>query len=100
MIVRTWRAEATVNNVVKYRMHFENNVYPQLSHIIGFKNAQVMQREKGQLIEIIVQTFWESMDDVKKFAGANPHVAVVEQEAKDILLRYDSTVEHYTLVFS
>ena len=40
------------------------------------------------------------MDDVKKFAGANPHVAVVEQEAKDILLRYDSTVEHYTLVFS
>jgi heme-degrading monooxygenase HmoA len=99
MIVRTWRGRASKINSDKYLRHFQSNVFPELERIEGFQNAHVMQRGDGDLVEILVMTMWNSMDDVRRFAGDDPTQAVVEPEARKVLTDYDATVKHYGLVF-
>ena len=46
-------------------------------------------------VEILVMTFWDSMDSVRRFAGADCDSAVVEPEARAALAQYDDFVRHY-----
>jgi heme-degrading monooxygenase HmoA len=55
----------------------------------------VLKRPLGEESEILVMTLWESMDAIRAFAGEDPSVAVVEDEAKAFLNRFDSTVDHF-----
>jgi hypothetical protein len=59
----------------------------------------VLQRDDGDLVEILVMTMWKSMDDVRRFTGDDPVQAVVEPEARAVLSDYDATVRHYALIF-
>jgi hypothetical protein len=52
------------------------------------------------VIEITVLTFWESMDAVKRFAGDPPDRAVVEPEARAILLSFDEHVKHLAIALT
>ena len=49
MIARTWKALADDVHVEDYVAHFENNVFPELQEIVGFRGAYVMQRVTGPL---------------------------------------------------
>jgi heme-degrading monooxygenase HmoA len=99
MIVRTWKAEATKTNAKHYLEHFTNKVHPQLTKIQGFKKTFVLQRDIGDQVELLVMTFWDSIEDVKKFAGVNFSQAVVETDAQAVLDSYDLTVKHYEQIF-
>ena len=99
MIVRTWRGRAIKSNADSYLIHFKDNVFPKLEKIDGFQNAHVLQFDLGDLVEILVMTMWKSMEDVRRFAGDNPDLAVVEPEARAVLADFDVTVKHYKLVF-
>ena len=43
-------------------------------------------------------TLWDSLEAIRRFAGANLENAVVEPAAQAALVTYDSTVTHHTVV--
>jgi len=92
MIARVWRGVAA--DAGAYLRHFDGSVLPALQKIAGFQGTRVLRREK----EILVTTFWESMDAVRAFAGADPEKAVVEPEARAALVAFDDFVRHYEVV--
>jgi len=94
MIVRTWRARATAINARLYVAFFHRHLRPMLATFAGHKGALVLTRADEVVVEITVMTMWDSFDAIAAFA---PDVdrAVVEDEAKHLLLSFDPVVQHH-----
>jgi heme-degrading monooxygenase HmoA len=95
MIVRVWRAVATRENAPAYRRHLEQSVLPQLRELPGFLGLTLMKAERGDRVEMVVSSRWESMDAIRAFAGSVPERAVVEPAARAVLAEFDDFVSHY-----
>lgn len=98
MIVRSWSARASKDKADHYFAHARTRVVPQLAALRGHKGALLLREERKDDVQILVLTFWESMDAIRSFAGPEPDVAVVEPEAQAVLLDYAKTAQHYDLV--
>ena len=98
MIARRWTARATADGATAYVAFFERILVPQLAGLEGHRGALVSTRASGageaSVVEITVLTFWESMEAIGRFAGAAPERAVVEPEARAVLLSFDDRVTH------
>ena len=91
-------AHASCALVQKAHQHFVDAVLPKLKALPGFCGALLLRRLDGDEIEFVVQTHWESMHAIERFAGARPEVAVVEPAARAALKSFDATVRHYEVV--
>jgi heme-degrading monooxygenase HmoA len=98
MIIREWRGRALRSHAAAYPEHFTNSVVPQLRTLRGFIGAHLCQRRKGELVEFIVLTRWESFDAIRGFAGQDFGTAVVEPGAVAALTDFDTTVQHYEVL--
>jgi heme-degrading monooxygenase HmoA len=98
MIVREWRGRAALDKPDAYPAHFEQSVLPELKTIPGFLGATLMREKRGDRIEFVVLTRWESMQAIAAFAGSDPAQAVVEPTAMAALVDYDRQVRHYEVV--
>jgi len=99
-ILRMWRGRASVEKAGDYLRHVTQKVFPQLESIAGYRGAQVLRRSVSGGIELLVLTLWESMDAVRRFAGAQPEKAVVEPAARALLSDHDETAVHFEVVHS
>jgi heme-degrading monooxygenase HmoA len=95
VIVRSWRARAAKALAPAYAEHLRAHVVPALARLDGFERVLLLEREDRDGIEIVVETFWRSLDDVRAFAGADIERAVVADEAAALLLDFDRRVRHY-----
>ena len=92
MFVRSWSARATPEGVESYRRHFENELLPRLRAVAGQRGALLLRRGLGPEAELVVLTFWDSMDAIRAFAGTEPTKAMVAPEARAVLVDYDREV--------
>ncbi|GIH93365.1 antibiotic biosynthesis monooxygenase family protein [Planobispora siamensis] len=97
MIARIWCATATPEGADAYERHFAQSVLPALRGVAGHRGAYLLRRD-GSHVEIQVVTLWESPDAIRDFAGPEITAAVVEPEARAVLIDYDRTVTHHTVV--
>jgi heme-degrading monooxygenase HmoA len=97
VIVRRFRARATAENAKAYAVFFRDTLTPKLKEIPGHRGALIFSDARNKSTRLTVLTFWDSMDAIKRFAGDNPTVAVIEPEVKHLFNSYDDTVEHYEL---
>ena len=95
MIVRTWMAYAKPENARAYRDHLTAHVIPKLQKLKGFQGLELCTAQRGDRVELLVISRWESMDAIKAFAGPKPDRAVVDPGAKNVLEEYDEVVFHY-----
>src|SRR5450631_3917210 len=98
MILRMWRARATVEKSGEYVEHATKKVFPALCAIEGHRGAYLLRRAVDGAIELVVLTLWESMEAVRRFAGVKPEKAVVEAEARAALTSFDDSVTHFEVV--
>jgi uncharacterized protein len=98
MILRMWSGRATPEKSGQYIEHATRNVFPALAAIRGHRGAYLLQRAVDGAVEFVVLTLWDSMDAVRRFAGAKPEKAVVEPEAKAVLTAFDESVTHFEVV--
>ena len=99
-IARSWSARTTEEKWPRYREHFAKRVLPELRGISGYLGATLYVRHVGDQREILVETFWRSLDDIHVFAGVDLEIAVVAEEAAAVLTEYDARARHYEIVFS
>lgn len=95
MIARLWTARAPQANAAPYAAHLRDAVLPALKEIPGYHGATLLERSAGNDVEIMVITWWESLDDIRAFAGDDPERAVVAGAAQALLERFDLHVRHF-----
>lgn len=98
-IARMWQAQSTPEKEDEYRRYVTGKVFPSLRTIQGHRGAYLLRRAVAGVVEIVVLTFWESMEAVRRFAGAEPDRAVVDPEAKAALTSFDDFVTHFEVVY-
>lgn len=98
MILRLWRASASLANPEGYPKHFRTNVAVELKSVDGFLGASLFRQERPDGIEFLVLTRWASMDAVRAFAGDDTGKAVVEPGAVAALIEFDDRVQHFQLM--
>ena len=61
----------------------------------GYKGAHLLRRAHEDSVEFVTITFFESLDAVRAFAGAEYELAVISPEAHKLLARFDERSVHY-----
>lgn len=95
---RSWSARATPEGADSYRSHFADEVLPRLRALPGQRGGVLLRRGVGPEVELVVLTFWDSMDAIQAFAGKAPAVAIVAPEARAVLKDYDREVRTFEVV--
>jgi heme-degrading monooxygenase HmoA len=98
MIARFWTAKTSQAQAPVYTDHLKSRVLATLREVDGYLGARLLQRETDGGVEIVVITFWRSLDTIGKFAGDDIERAVVSDEIAPLLLYYDQRVRHYDVV--
>ena len=95
MIARHWRGWTKLQDAGVYEELIKTKVFPQLKKIKGYRGGYVLRSDAAEESEFVVLNFFDSLDSVRQFAGQNFAVPVFEPEAKRLLTRFDTIVNHY-----
>jgi heme-degrading monooxygenase HmoA len=98
MIARVWSARTTAERVPAYAEHLRRHVLPNLGSLDGYAGAKLWQLDGEDGVELVVVTYWRSLEAIRGFAGDEIERAVVADEAAALLSRFDDRVRHYELV--
>jgi heme-degrading monooxygenase HmoA len=100
MIVRTWSATADTAGAGNYSHYFDGTLLTEFRKLPGFHGAYLLRRDLDEdgTVELTAHTFWESPESVRAFAGDDITVSVVEPEAQAMLLSFDRTAAHRSVV--
>lgn len=99
MISRIWHGWTTHQNADKYEALLKEEIFAgiQNRHISGFKGIQLLRRQAGEETEFITIMTFDSLEAVQEFAGYDYEQAVVPDQARAILSRFDQRSQHYEI---
>ncbi len=99
MIARIWHGWTSKANAAAYEALLKCEVLPGIHRIRGFVGAELLRNDGSFETEFVTITYFETMEDVKEFAGADYLKAVIPTAARKLLSRFDERSSHYTRVF-
>lgn len=97
MIGRVWYGWTTRGNAPAYEALLCARVLPAIAArgIPGYRGAHVLKREGGEEVEFVTLLWFDSMDAIRTFAGPDHEIAVVPEDARRLLSRFDARSRHY-----
>jgi heme-degrading monooxygenase HmoA len=98
VITRMWRGWALADRAHEYERHYRSEVLAVLRGVAGFEGARLLRRTTGDETEFVSLTFFDDLDAVRAFAGPDHEAAVVADDAREVLVRFDDHVGHYETV--
>jgi heme-degrading monooxygenase HmoA len=99
VITRMWRGWARSDHADRYEQHYRSEVMATLRQVPGFRGARLLRRTLGAETEFVSLTLFEDLDAIRSFAGSDYETAVVAEEARKVLIRFDERVSHYETAF-
>jgi heme-degrading monooxygenase HmoA len=90
-----WRGWSRSDQADRYERHYRSEVVATLGQVPGFRGARLLRRRLGEETEFVSLTFFDDLDAVRGFAGPDYETAVVAEEAREVLIRFDERVSHY-----
>jgi hypothetical protein len=94
VITRGWRGWAPADRAQQYERHDRVEVLPALRGVAGFQGARLRRRTTGDATEFVSLTFFDDPDAVRAVAGPDDQTAVVADQAREVLVRFDDHVGH------
>ena len=97
MIARTWYGWTTPENGDAYEALLKGEIFPGIvgRKIAGFRRIELFRAPAGDEVEFVTVMWFDSLDAVKAFAGADHETAVVPPKARAVLKRFDARSRHY-----
>ena len=97
MICRIWHGWTTPGNADAYEHLLRTEIFEGISgrHIAGYRGIELLRRPLDASVEFVTIMWFDSLDDVRAFAGEDYEVAVVPPAARLLLQRFDGRSAHY-----
>jgi antibiotic biosynthesis monooxygenase (ABM) superfamily enzyme len=96
MITRLWRGWTSASNADAYEQFLLTELFPSMREIRGFIGADVLRRPDGEDVAFVTLTRFESVEDIRAFAGEDYETPVLEPTALELLSRHETTAAHFT----
>jgi len=97
-IIRVWRGHTLDAKADEYQRYLVASGIPRIRATDGNRGYSILRRSEGGRTEFVVISRWESLDAVKRFAGADYDKAVILEKDREYLLGVDEKVLHYESV--
>lgn len=95
MIARIWHGVARAGHADAYEAMLKPEPLPGLSRMAGYCGSTVLRRPLGEETEFITILYWDSVDAIRAVAGEDYEHAVVPEERRQHLARWDERAAHY-----
>ncbi len=95
MIGRLWHGWTSRADADAYEALLRSEILPGIHRVPGYRGAYLFRRDRGEEVEFVTLTLFDSMDAVRHFAGEDYEKAVVPPKARKLLARFDETSVHY-----
>ncbi|WP_111497241.1 MULTISPECIES: antibiotic biosynthesis monooxygenase [Marinobacter] len=99
MIARFWRGWTSHANADRYERLFRDTVLPRVTDgVTGLKGTNLLRQDAGREVEFTTIFWFDSLADVKTFAGDHFLEAVVPGEVQALMCRFEHWVQHHNVV--
>lgn len=98
MVARIWRGRTRVEDLTAYRDYVEQTGLRDYRSTSGNRGALILTRANGDEGEIVTISLWNTLDDIRSFAGEDVTKARYYPEDEKFLLDFPPLVDHYDVV--
>jgi antibiotic biosynthesis monooxygenase (ABM) superfamily enzyme len=97
MIARIWRGWTTPENADAYQRIVSQEVLPGIAarDLDGYHGAYLLRRELGGEVEFATILLFDTLEQVRAFAGEDYEAAYVPPQARAVLARFEERSAHY-----
>jgi heme-degrading monooxygenase HmoA len=97
MISRIWHGYTTPGDADAYEALLRAEIFEGIAarKIHGYRGIELLRRPVDGEVEFVTVMWFDSLDDVRAFAGTDFEVAVVPPKARQLLSRFDARSAHY-----
>jgi heme-degrading monooxygenase HmoA len=97
MVVRTWRGWTRAEDADRYAEYVAETGLKEYRATPGNRGAWILRRTEGDRCEFVTVSVWDSLDDIRGFAGDDVGRAVFYPEDDEFLVARELTVDHWEL---
>jgi len=95
VIARIWHGYTKPEHADAYEAMLKPELLPGVSKLKGYRGSYLLRREAGGEVEFITIMLWNSIDAIRAVAGPDYEAAVIPEERRQYLSRYDAKAAHY-----
>ena len=97
MIARIWHGFTKPERADAYESMLKPELLPGISKAKGYRGSYLLRRQAGGEVEFITIMLWDSIDAIRAVAGPDYETAVIPEERRKYLSRYDAKSAHYDI---
>ena len=97
VIARVWHGYSTPEHADAYEAMLKPELLPGISSKPGYRGSFLLRRDTGAEVEFITILLWESLAAVRAVAGADYETAIVPEDRRQHLSRWDAKAAHYDI---
>lgn len=98
MIARTWHGRVPADKADTYYAYLRRTGLSDYAKTPGNRGVHVLRRTEGAVTHFLLLTFWDSLDAIRAFAGADYERARYYGEDDEFLLEREPFVSHYEVL--
>jgi heme-degrading monooxygenase HmoA len=100
MIVRTWTGVVKPGAALGYIAFLNDHMVPGIRSVAGNLGITILQGSGDLHDEFLVISRWMDLSSLVAFAGPDPEVAVVPEEAQALLSTWDDRAKHFEVALA
>jgi heme-degrading monooxygenase HmoA len=97
VIARVWHGYTTPEHADSYEALLKPEPLPGLSKLKDYRGSYLLRRSSESEVEFITILLWDSIDAIRAVTGPDFEKAVVPEERRKYLSRYDAKATHYEI---
>jgi len=90
-----WHGYTRPEHADAYEAHLKPELLPGIGGVNGYRGSYLLRRDAGEEVEFVTIILWDSIDAVRAVAGSDYERAVIPEERRQYLVRYDAKAAHY-----
>jgi len=97
MIARVWHGYTKPEHADTYEAMLKPELLPGIGKAKGYRGSYLLRRALGAEVEFITILLWDSIASIRAVTGPDYETAVIPEERRKYLARYDAKSAHYEI---